>query len=127
MVKCILWIIQRFARNLFYSDEYNKLSANKKKKWSAKHSFKNLALDDYDYLELTEEKSTNEINFFFDFTFMSPLEGNEEEIKEGTGIKILTPKKLSTRFPISLAQIKAGNNSYKVKYEFAHISFISKK
>ena len=32
-----------------------------------------------------------------------------------TGFKILTPNKLLTRFPILLAQIKAGNNSSKFK------------
>ena len=30
-------------------------------------------------------------------------------------MKILTPNKLLTRLPILLAQIKAGNNSYKLK------------
>ena len=29
---------------------------------------------------------------------------------EGTGLKILTPNKLLTTFPILLAQIKAANN-----------------
>ena len=41
---------------------------------------------------------------------MPPLEGDEEEVKEGTGLKILTPNKLVTRLPILLAQIKAGIN-----------------
>ena len=45
---------------------------------------------------------------------MPPLEG-DEEVKEGKGLKILTPNKLLTRLPILLAQIKAGNNSYKLK------------
>ena len=30
---------------------------------------------------------------------------------KGTGLKILTPKKMLQRFPIALAQVKAGNNS----------------
>ena len=42
-----------------------------------------------------------------------PLEGDEEEVKEGKGLKNLTPNKLLTRLPILLTQIKAGNNSYK--------------
>ena len=46
---------------------------------------------------------------------MPPLEGDELEIKEGKGLKILTPNKLLTRLPILLAQIKAGNNSHKLK------------
>ena len=41
---------------------------------------------------------------------MPPLEGDEEEVKEGTGLKSLTPNKLLTRLPILLAQIKAGIN-----------------
>ena len=31
--------------------------------------------------------------------------------QEGTGLKILTPTQMFQRLPISLAQIKAGNNS----------------
>ena len=37
--------------------------------------------------------------------------------KRGTGLIILTPNKLLTRLSILLAQIKAGNNSYKLKNE----------
>ena len=36
---------------------------------------------------------------------MPPLEC-DEEVKEGAGLKILTPNKLFTRVPILLAQIK---------------------
>ena len=35
----------------------------------------------------------------------------DDSKQEGTGVKILTPKQMLQRFPISLAQIKAGNNS----------------
>ena len=57
---------------------------------------------------------------------MSPLD-NDENIAErvklnplkrklaGTGLKILTPNKLSTRLPMLLAEIKAGNSSCKLK------------
>ena len=63
---------------------------------------------------------------------LPPLEGDEkseetiaEKVKlslrkrknEGTGLKFLTPDKLLTRLPILLAQIKAGNNSNKLKNE----------
>ena len=34
-----------------------------------------------------------------------------EELKKGTGRKVLTPKQMLQRLPIALAQIKAGNNS----------------
>ena len=52
-----------------------------------------------------------------DLSSMPPLEGDEEEVKEEEWIKILTPNKLITRFPVLLAQIKATNNSYKLKNE----------
>ena len=47
---------------------------------------------------------------------MPPLEG-DEEVKEGKGLKILTPNKFLTRLSILLAQIKSENNSYKIKSE----------
>ena len=50
-----------------------------------------------------------------------PLENDKEQVKEEKGLKILTPKKLLTRPPILLAQIKAGNNSYKLKHEIRQI------
>ena len=43
---------------------------------------------------------------------------------EGTGLKILVPNKLLTRLPILLAQIKAGNNSYKFKNEIRQILYL---
>ena len=52
---------------------------------------------------------------------MPPLKGDDEKVKEGTGIKILTPKKLLSRFPVLLSQIKVGNNSYNLKNEIIQI------
>ena len=37
---------------------------------------------------------------------------------------VLTPNNLLTRFPILLAQIKAGNNSYKLKNEIRQILYL---
>ena len=37
--------------------------------------------------------------------------------QSGEGLKILTPQQMFTRLPIFLAQIKAGNNSQKLKSE----------
>ena len=42
---------------------------------------------------------------------------HKEEVKEGTGTKILTSNKLLFRLSVSLAQIKAGDNSCKLKDE----------
>ena len=52
---------------------------------------------------------------------MPRLEGDEEEVKQGKMLKILTPNKLLTRLPIMLAQIKAENNSNKLKNEIRQI------
>ena len=47
-----------------------------------------------------------------------------EEVKEGKGLKILTPNKLLTGLPILLAQIKAGNNSHILKNEIKQILYL---
>ena len=46
-----------------------------------------------------------------------------KEIKrqQGSGLKILTPNQMLSRLPISLAQLKAGNNSGKLKNEIRQI------
>ena len=52
---------------------------------------------------------------------MPQLESEESAVQrrehEGKGLKILTPKQMLSRLPISLAQLKAGNNSQKLKIE----------
>ena len=55
---------------------------------------------------------------------MPPREVNDEEVKERKGLQKLTPLKLLTRIPILLAQIKAGNNSYKLKNETRQILYL---
>ena len=42
------------------------------------------------------------------------LEFNRKE-QSGEGLKILTPNQMLSRLPITLAQLKAGNNSEKLK------------
>ena len=55
-----------------------------------------------------------------DLSDMSSLEG-DEEVKEGTGLKVLTSNKLLTTFSILLAKIKAGNNPNKLKNEMLYL------
>ena len=43
--------------------------------------------------------------------------------KQGTGLKILTPKQMLQRLPIALAQIKAGNNSETLLNEIRQIVY----
>ena len=54
---------------------------------------------------------------------MSPLESEEEAAQQGQGLKILTPKQMITRLSILLAQLKAGNNSQKLKNEIRQIVY----
>ena len=49
----------------------------------------------------------------------SILEFNRQE--QGQGLKILTPNQTLSRLPISLAQLKAGNNSEKLKNEIRQL------
>ena len=43
--------------------------------------------------------------------------------QEGKGIKILTPNQMLSRLPITLAQLKAGNNSDKLKNEIRQLLY----
>ena len=51
------------------------------------------------------------------------LNFNQLEQQKGEGLKILTPNQMLSRLPISLAQLKAGNNSEKVKNEIRQILY----
>ena len=50
-----------------------------------------------------------------------PPQGDEEGITKGKGINILIPNKQLPWLPILFAQIKAGNNSYKLKNKIRQI------
>ena len=52
-------------------------------------------------VELRRQKADDE-----DVSGISLLEVDEEEVKEGKGLKILTPNKLLSRLPMLLAKIK---------------------
>ena len=43
--------------------------------------------------------------------------------QQGLKLKILTPNQMLSRLPISLAQLKAGNNSEKLKNEIRQILY----
>ena len=46
-----------------------------------------------------------------------------EQNQQGQGSKILTPNQMLSRLPISLAQLKAGNNSEKLKNEIRQLLY----
>ena len=48
---------------------------------------------------------------------------NIYESKQGIGLKILTPKQMLQRWPIALAQTKAGNNSESLLNEIRQIVY----
>ena len=62
------------------------------------NNFDNLALFDYVYSQCFEQLDNGPT--------ISPLKSVEEEVKEGTGIKILTPIKILNRLLVLMAQTK---------------------
>ena len=57
---------------------------------------------------------------------MPDLESEEsaaQEEQSGQGLKILTPDQMLSRLPISLAQLKAGNNSEKLENEIRQLLY----
>ena len=62
-----------------------------------------------------------------DNTDMPELESkesaSERRNQQGQGLKILAPNQMLSRLPISLAQLKAGNNSEKLKNEIRQLLY----
>ena len=62
-----------------------------------------------------------------DTTDMSDLEKEESpeqrRNQEGQELKILTPNRMFSRLPISLAELKTRNNSEKLKYEIRQLLY----
>ena len=57
---------------------------------------------------------------------MYDSESNKYTDQEGKGLKILTPNQIPGRLPISLAQLKVGNNSEKLQATTAFFVQIKK-
>ena len=55
-------------------------------------------------------KVRNDVNKLYD-DYSSMVSEAKYEVTKGRGLKILTPKQMLQILPISLAQVKAGNNS----------------
>ena len=104
----------------YYFDAYNELSDVKNYQKSKKFKPTSLKLKHYDYVGWFTKKE-NKLDDEEELDDLSRLEGDEEEVKEGKELKNLTPNKLLTRLPILLAQIKAGNNSYKLNNKIRQI------
>ena len=63
--------------------------------------------------------------FFGDYTkiMLNSSYKPQQDETEGTGIKILTPKQMLQRLPISLAQVNTGNNSESLLNEMRQIVY----
>ena len=86
-----------------------------KSRWSdLKDEVKKMSEDE------TENEKPNQIleivNKILDFN-------KEIQKPRGSGLKILTPNQMLSRLPFSLAQLKAGNNSEKLKNEIRQILY----
>ena len=57
--------------------------------------------------------------------FQSGIFLKPEDLNQGKGLKILTPKQILQRLPIALAQMKAGNNSESLLNEIRQLAYSS--
>ena len=94
-----------------YFDEYSELPDAKRNEMESKYDLNNLFPERYNYHDCfeNEEWTDTKRESHKEESDMQPLEAGEEQVKEGKGLKPLTPNKFLTRLPILLAQIKAGN------------------
>ena len=81
-------------------------------------------------LEVFKEKSDKEkqeSNEQLDTTDITELESEESALEgrnqQGQRLKILTPDQMLSRLPITLAQLKAGNNSQKLLNEIKQLLY----
>ena len=74
-------------------------------------------------LDPSNKKSDEQL----DTTDMSELESEESAAErrnqQGQGLKILTADQMLSRLPITLAQLKAGNNSEKLKNKIRQLLY----
>ena len=82
---------------------------------------------EYTEQQKPDDDKTNEVHKQPDTTNMPDLESEKDVVKrrktEEQGLKILTPQQMLSRLPTSLAQLKAGNNSEKLKNEIRQLLY----
>ena len=75
--------------------------------------------------EKTDHKKDDEQPDTIDMPDLESGEFDEQRRKQkGQGLKILTPDQMLSRLPISLAQLKAGNDSKKLKNEIRQLLYL---
>ena len=77
--------------------------------------------------KLRRQKSAEQPNEQPDITDMPELESEKSTAQrinqQGKGLKILTPNQMFIRLAITLAQLKAGNNSEKLKNKIRQLLY----
>ena len=81
------------------------------------------AVFDMDYVAIYDESDDNTDDEQLDTTDIPDLKSEESIEHKGKGLKILTPQQMLSRLPISLAQLKAGNNLQKLKNEIRQLFY----
>ena len=124
-----------------YLNQYNGTKNEIKEDMAKKYDPSNLLIKGYRFIDLKEgdkEKSKSQPEETIaervklerqkadhkDLSDLPPLECDEREVNGGKGLKIFTLNKLLTKLPILLAQIKAENNSYKLKNEIIQMLYL---
>ena len=86
-----------------------------------------LYIDGFQVEKETDEETDEDTDEEMDTTIMPELESEESAAErrnqQGKGVKILTTNQMLSRLPISLAQLKAGNNSVKLKNEIRQLLY----
>ena len=72
---------------------------------------------------MSKEEIENENPYNIVKVVKNILDFNRIKQQEGQGIKILTPNQMLNRLPIALAQLKAGNNSNKLKNKIRQLLY----
>ena len=84
-------------------------------------------IDGFQVKKETDEETVEKTDYEMDAAIMPELESEESAVErrnqEGYGIKILTPNQMLSRVSISLAQLKAENNSGKLKNEIRQLLY----
>ena len=102
-----------------YKTQYYKLTKAQKKRIKVRNVAENLPielyLDEDDLPPIPALEDDEEVKLEPEETIAERIKLQRKNI--GTGLKILALNKLLARVPILLAQMKTGNNSYKLKNE----------
>ena len=70
-----------------------------------------------------DEKETEKPDKILEIVEEILIFNRENWKQQGLGLKILTPNQMLSRLPITLAQLKAGNNSEKLKNEIRQLLY----